>query len=193
MGIAAKSNPGRRSSAGFTMLELVTVMAIVGILMAIGVPSFRYVTTANRISAEVNGLLGDMQFARAEAIKEGWPVVVCVSANSTSATPTCSNTNTWHSGWIICSDKNNSGTCDAGDPVYRIQKAFTAANSTDTFVASANTSTLIFNREGFATGLAGPVTIALHSAPTVVSAYTRCLAITAVGTLNVQQVGGACT
>jgi type IV fimbrial biogenesis protein FimT len=192
MEIVAKSNAGRHSSAGFTMLELVTVMAIVGILMAIAIPSFRYVTTANRISAEVNGLLGDMQFARAEAIKEGWPIVVCASANSTVANPTCSNTNTWQSGWIICSDKNNSGSCDAGDPVYRIQKSFAATNSTDTFVASGNTSTLVFNREGFATGLAGTVTIALHSTPTV-AANTRCLAITAVGTLNVQQVGGTCT
>jgi type IV fimbrial biogenesis protein FimT len=194
MGIAAKSNPGGQCSAGFTMIELVTVIAIVGILMAIGVPSFRYVTTANRISAEVNGLLGDMQFARAEAIKEGWPVVVCASANSTSANPTCSNTNTWQSGWIICSDKNNSGTCDAGDPVFRIQKSFAATSSTDTFVASPNTSTLIFNREGFATGLAGTVTVKLHSAPAVVNAYTRCLQITAVGTLNVELVNqGNCT
>ena len=194
MGNATKFNPGRQSSSGFTMIELVVVIAIVGILMAIGVPSFRYVTTANRISAEVNGLLGDLQFARAEAIKEGWPVVVCVSANSTAANPTCSNANTWQSGWIICSDKNNSGSCDANDPVYRIQKAFTATSSTDTFVASGNTSALIFNREGFATGLPGTVTITLHSAPTVVTAFTRCLQISAVGTLNVELVGqGNCT
>ena len=162
--------------------------------MAIGVPSFKYVTTANRISAEVNGLLGDMQFARAEAIKEGRPVVVCVSANSTAAGPTCNNTNTWQNGWVICSDNNNSGNCDASDPMYRVQKAFTATSSTDTFVASGNRSALIFNREGFATGLPGTVTITLHSAPTVVTAFTRCLAITAVGTLNVQQAGtGNCT
>jgi type IV fimbrial biogenesis protein FimT len=193
MEMAAKSNTGRRCSAGFTMLELVTVMGIVGILMAIAIPSFKYVTTANRITAEVNGLLGDMQFARAEAVKEGWPVVVCASANSTSATPSCSNTNTWHSGWIICSDKNNSGTCDPTDPVYRIQKSFAATNSTDTFVASGNTSAVTFNREGFATGLAATVTVVLHSAPAV-SSYTRCLAITAVGTLSVQKaLVGACT
>jgi type IV fimbrial biogenesis protein FimT len=188
MGIAPKISPVGQSSSGFTMIELVTVIAIVGILMAIGVPSFRYVTTANRISSEVNGLLGDLQFARAEAIKEGHPVVVCVSTNFLS----CNNTNTWQSGWIICSDTNNDGTCDAGDPIYRVQKPFAVSNSTDTFVASANTSALVFNREGFATGLAGTVVIALHSAPTVVTAYTRCLQISAVGTLNVLQFGGVC-
>ncbi|MFI4866242.1 MAG: GspH/FimT family pseudopilin [Steroidobacterales bacterium] len=189
MGIAPKFSAVGQCSSGFTMIELVTVIAIVGILMAIGVPSFKYVTTANRISAEVNGLLGDMQFARAEAIKEGHTVVVCVSTNLT----TCNGTNTWQSGWIICSDANNDGTCDAGDPILRVQKPFAVSNSTDTFVASGGTSALLFNREGFAVGLAGAVTIALHSAPTVVTAYTRCLQISAVGTLNVLQVGGACT
>jgi type IV fimbrial biogenesis protein FimT len=188
MGIAPKFSAAGQSSRGFTMIELVTVIAIVGILMAIGVPSFKYVTTANRISSEVNGLLGDMQFARAEAIKEGHPVVVCVSTNFL----TCNNSNTWQSGWIICSDLNNDGTCDAGDPVYRVQKPFTVSNSTDTFVASGNTSTLVFNREGFATGLAATVVIALHNAAPVVPAYTRCLQISAVGTLNVLQVGGVC-
>jgi len=190
MEIAAKFIPGGQHSSGFTMIELVVVIAIVGILMAIGVPSFRYVTTANRISAEVNGLLGDMQFARAEAIKEGRPVVVCVSADFA----TCNNTNTWQSGWIICSDLNNSGNCDAGDPILRVQKSFASTNSTDTFVASGATSALIFNREGFAVGLPGTVTVILHSAPTAVTAYTRCLAISAVGTLNVQLAGtGNCT
>jgi type IV fimbrial biogenesis protein FimT len=190
MGIAVKANPGRQSSSGFTMIELVVVIAVVGILMAIGVPSFKYVTTANRISAEVNGLLGDMQFARAEAIKEGHPVVVCVSTDFL----TCNNTNTWQSGWIICSDANNDGTCDNNDPIFRVQKPFAVSNSTDTFVASGATSALIFNREGFATGLAGTVTVILHSAPTVVTAYTRCLQISAVGTLNVELAGqGNCT
>lgn len=195
MGIAAKSNPGiGQYSSGFTMIELAIVMVIVGILMAIAVPSFRYVTTANRITAEVNGLLGDMQFARAEAIKEGRPVVVCASANSTAAAPTCSNANTWHTGWIICSDLNNTGACDAGDPIFRVQKSFASNNSTDTFVATGATSAFVFNREGFATGLPGTITIKLHSAPTVVTSYTRCLAVSAVGTLNVQLAGaGNCT
>jgi type IV fimbrial biogenesis protein FimT len=185
MEIALKDHPGERRSSGFTMLELVLVMAIVGILIALGVPSFKYVTTANRIASEVNGLLGDMQFARAEAIKEGQTVVVCVSSNGTS----CTNS-PWNNGWIVCSDPANDGSCDGGEPIYRVQKPFT---STDTFVASGNTDVLTFNRDGFAVGLAGAVTIALHNAPVAVTAYTRCLAVSAVGTLLVESSGtGAC-
>src|ERR1700735_1178000 len=81
---------GRRASAGITLLEVLTVITIVSILMAIGVPSYQYVTSSNRISGEVNSLLGDLQYARAEAIKEGQTVSVCSSSNSTTTAPTCS-------------------------------------------------------------------------------------------------------
>ena len=54
--------------SGVTLIEMVVVMAIVGILIGVGVPSFRYVTNSNRMSSEVNNLLGDMQFARSEAL-----------------------------------------------------------------------------------------------------------------------------
>ena len=186
MRTASNARLNLRHSAGFTMIEVVVVMSIVAILLVIGVPSFKYMTTANRISSEVNGLIGDMQFARAEGIKEGHQVIVCATTDGA----TCNNSSTWQGGWVVCSDFNNDGTCDAGDPVFRVQKAFT---STDTFTASGNTSAVLFNREGFAIGLPGIVTITLHNS-TNVSSYTRCLAISAVGTLQVQTAGvGNCT
>ena len=59
-----------RKLAGVTLVELLTVMSIVAVLLGIAIPSYRYVTTSNRMSGEVNGLLGDLQFARVEAIRE---------------------------------------------------------------------------------------------------------------------------
>ena len=58
---------------GFTITELLVVMAIVAILLGIGVPSYRYITNSYRLSAEINSLSGDLQYARAEAVKEGQP------------------------------------------------------------------------------------------------------------------------
>ena len=185
MVIALQVHPHRRYSSGFTLLEFITVMAIVAILMAIGVPSFKYATTANRIAAEVNGLVGDLQYARAEAVKEGQTVIACASVNGTS----CSNANTWQTGWIVCSDPANDGACDFTP--LRVQTAFT---STDTLIASSNTSVLTFNREGFAVALPGIVTMTLHNAGTEITSYTRCVALSAVGILNVQSAGqGNCT
>lgn len=90
--------PARRA-AGFTLLELMLTVGIAAILLAIGVPSFRYVTTANRASSEINALLGDMQFARGEAIREGQAVSICPSNDGA----TCLVTTIWNSGWIVFS------------------------------------------------------------------------------------------
>jgi type IV fimbrial biogenesis protein FimT len=182
----------RKQILGFTLLEVLTVITIVAVLMAVGVPSYQYVTSANRISGEVNGLLGDMQYARSEAIKEGQTVTVCSSTNSTSTAPTCSASNAWQNGWIVFSDVNGSGAVDSpADTILRVGRAFPLG---DTFNANNNMQFVTFNREGFALNLKNPpITVTLHAAvPTVGS--TRCLQITIVGQLTTETAGtGACT
>jgi type IV fimbrial biogenesis protein FimT len=168
---------------GFTLFELLIVMLIVGIFAAIGIPSFKYVSNSNRMSSEVNSLLGDMQYARSEAVKEGQPITVCASSNATSATPTCSGSDTWHLGWIVFTDVNANQTVDAGEQTLRVQPAFT---STDTFVGGGSVSAVTFNREGYAAAyvipaaVALPVAITLHSTP-VNNQWTRCLALSFAG------------
>jgi type IV fimbrial biogenesis protein FimT len=175
----------KRDASGFTMIELIITMLIVAILLAIGVPSFKYVTASNRISTEVNALLGDMQFARSEAVKEGLPVTVCTSNNATSANPTCGGGNAWQGGWIVFLDSNDNQTVDPGEVVIRTQPAF---SSTDTFVPAAGNFTYItFNREGYATtNNVTIVTLELHDS-TNTSAWTRCLAITPVGMVTTEK------
>jgi len=180
----------RKWTSGFTLIELLTVITIAAILMALGVPSYKYVTNANRISGEVNALLGDLQYARSEAIKEGQTVTVCSSADPTAAAPTCAGSTAWQSGWIVFSDLNGNGAADPGDIILRAQRAFPVG---DTFNANNNMTTVTFNREGFALGLANTVTIALHAAVPD-NSTTRCLQITIVGQLTTQSVGtGVCT
>jgi type IV fimbrial biogenesis protein FimT len=99
-----------KNMSGFNLFELLIVMSIVAIMAMIGIPSFKYVTAANRVSSEVNSLLGDMQYARSEAVKEGLPVTVCASANPTATAPSCSGSNAWQTGWIVFSDPTNSQT-----------------------------------------------------------------------------------
>lgn len=170
------------------MIELVTVMSIVAILTMIGIPSYRYVTNTNRIASEDNGLLGDLQFARAEAIKEGQTVSVCVSSDGASCL--ANNTN-WQMGWIVFSDPNGNAAVDGGtDTVLRVQQPF---SGTDTFVASNNAAAISFNREGFATGLLNGTLITLHAAP-VDNSSTRCLSVSLVGLMAVQTYGNnGCT
>ena len=168
-------------SAGFTLIELMVTLMLAAILMAVGVPSYRYVTNSNRLSTEVNNLLGDMQYARSQAIKEGMAVTVCTSTNGTTCTAGSVN---WHQGWIVLDTGNGTNT------VQRMQPKFT--NPNDTFTSDNAVAAVTFNRDGFAAGLPstanGYVTITLHTVPNV-SQWTRCLEVGMVGVLTTERSG----
>lgn len=162
-------------------------MAIAAILIGIGAPSFRYITTSDRMSGEVNSLLGDMQYARAEAIKEGQTVSVCAAASSETS---CSGQDAWDTGWLVFS---GSGTQPASSAdILLVRGAF---NGGDSFQpADGTTSVVHFNREGFAPGVAaGAVTFQLHDSSDNAT-YTRCLYLTLMGVPTTQTDGqGQCT
>jgi type IV fimbrial biogenesis protein FimT len=170
--------------AGVTLVELLIVVILAAILMSIGIPSYRYVTTSNRMATEINSLLGDMQYARSEAVREGQYVTVCVAANTTPGSASCAatGTSTWQNGWIIFSDVNHDGTVDSTGAVLRIQNAF---SSSDTFVASPATSTVTFNRDGFASVGGGATRITLNDSGND-PIYGRCLDINQAGMMSTQ-------
>lgn len=171
---------------GLTLLEIVTAIAIIAILLAIAEPSYQYITNTNRVASEVNGLLGDLQFARAEAIKEGQTVSVCVSSDGASCLAASTS---WQNGWMVFSDPNNLGataTNNVGYTVLRVQKTFTG---TDTFTASNAVGAILFNREGFAPGMANGTLVSLHVANDTANKWTRCLSITLAGLTTVQIFG----
>ncbi|MEP6546517.1 MAG: GspH/FimT family pseudopilin [Gammaproteobacteria bacterium] len=172
---------GFARASGFTMIEMVMTIAIATIVMTLAIPSFRYVTNSNRIAGEINGLLGDLQLARAEAIKEGRPVTVCTSTDGT----TCAGSTAWQSGWIVFPDPANPGVHDNGEILLRVQKTF---SGTDTFVSSGITA-VTFNREGYASPIPNGTLITLHDS-TNTSSWTRCLSITFIGQMTTEQIGG---
>ena len=176
------------------MMELLVVITIVAILLGIAAPSYRYVTYSNRVSSEVNALLGDLQFARSEAIKEGQAVTVCPSTNQTQ----CANSSAWQSGWIVFSDVNNNQTVAAASNILRVKTGFTSTPQ-DTFTSDNGMTFVTFNREGFAAPFpvtaAGYVTFTLHTTPSG-SQWTRCLQIFTTGMMGTEQTTdpqGNCT
>lgn len=164
---------------GFTLTEMMVVTAIVAILLGIAIPSYKYLTTSYRMSAEINNLVGDLQFARGEALREGNAVTVCISSDGA----TCTGGANWGRGWIAFSDLNSSYAVDnANDRILKVQGPFTGLNP-DTF--NSPIAAVKFNREGFATTAAGFVATTLTlTESTNNNAYTRCLQLSPTGMLT---------
>lgn len=157
---------------GVTLIELLVVVSIIGVLLAWAVPSFTTMIQRNRIAAEINGFVGDLQFARAEAIKRGQPVTLC-PANSDATG--CANSASWNSGWLVFNDPNSNRTLDTGDVILRKQSKW---SSTDTFGGTQKFIT--FSRDGFAVGLTGSELITLKTNPEKADA-TRCVKLALTG------------
>lgn len=156
---------------GFTLIELMFTLLIAAILLAIGVPSYSYVTTTIRMSSELDALVGDIRYARSEALKEGANVAICASTDN----QTCSNSSNWQTGWIIYSAATTTIV------PLRVKQAFTGS---ETLATDGSQASILFNREGFPQGLGtAGVTFALHSA-TNDTKLTRCLLINIVGQLT---------
>ncbi len=167
--------------SGVTLFELLVVMMIVAILAGIGIPTYRYITTSSRMSGEMNALLGDLQYARSEAVREGEPVTVCV-AGSTTSPYSCAGTGatSWQDGWIVFSDLSDNQTIGGNDAVLRVQPAFTDG---DVFKSNQDVSSITFNREGFAYTGVSKVTITLTDSSGNVD-YTRCMYIAESGMMT---------
>lgn len=94
-------------SAGFSVIELMTVLTIAAILLAIGVPSFNALIRNQRMTTTVNDFFAAVNLTRSEAIQRGTRVDLVPAGDGTD----------WNKGWIILIDRNHNQTADAGEQI----------------------------------------------------------------------------
>lgn len=84
--------------AGFTLMEVAIVLAIIGVLATFALPSFQGITHRSQGTAAVNDLVSSFNFARNEAITRSRLVTVCKSNDLL----TCDTSATgWQQGWLV--------------------------------------------------------------------------------------------
>lgn len=107
-------------NSGFTLLELITTLAVFAIITSIGIPALQAFASTNRLAVHINSFVGAMAFTRSEAIKRNQYVVICKSDNQL----TCNKKTQWHAGWIIYEDINRNRKRDDEETLLRVQSRF---------------------------------------------------------------------
>jgi type IV fimbrial biogenesis protein FimT len=89
----------RHRPRGFTLVELITAVAVLAILVALAVPNFNDATLSARLNGFANSLVAAAQVARSEAIKRNSTIRLCASSGGA----TCDG-GEWKEGWIVVTD-----------------------------------------------------------------------------------------
>ena len=130
----------RRQARGFTLLEVMVVVAIIAVLAAIAAPSFTPLIERWRVRDAAEGLQSTLYFARSEGIKRGGNVIVMKAANDGSCTNATAATQ-WGCGWRVFYDINNNNAqdCDTTKTPNECDlQTFAAPNRVEINFASSN-------------------------------------------------------
>lgn len=118
----------KKQPAGFTLIDLVVSMAVIGIGLAITIPAMQNFTNANRKAEQINKLVRDMTYAKSESVNRGESF--CVRSTS--------NTAIWDGGWRVTDIAN----------VTTLRTSTTIAVTGQTIASSTGTTALCFSPAG---------------------------------------------
>jgi prepilin-type N-terminal cleavage/methylation domain-containing protein len=92
-----------KAKRGFTLLELMVTIAVLGVVVAMSIPSFNSLAEKWRVKGAAEYVYEQLMFARTEAVKRSRPIIVSFGAD---------NTATWALG---ITSRNEADACDPGE------------------------------------------------------------------------------
>ncbi len=118
----------KKQTNGFTLIELMIALVVIGIGLAITVPAMRNFTNANRKAEQINKLVSDITYTKSETVTQGKSF--CVKSNSGTAT--------WDGGWKIVDKATNT----------MIRTSTTTTVAGETMASTGGSTQLCFRPDG---------------------------------------------
>lgn len=126
---------------GFTIIELLTVVAVMSVLMMVAAPNFTEFQRNSALTSTTNTLVASLNAARSEAMKRGAYAMVV---------PADPGRSDWNQGWVVFVDKDLSMTLTGGDEVVMEQAAPPAyMQVAGSGTASGATPYVLYNGSGY--------------------------------------------
>lgn len=104
--VPARRHPDRIRQGGYSLVQLLIVMTVVGILASLGIAKLSGFLRQKTLKGEVQGLVGLMRQTRSVGLKKNVPVGVIFDRARAS--------------FRIFEDPNGNGTWQAGEPVREV-------------------------------------------------------------------------
>lgn len=147
----------KNKSAGFTIIEMMTVVTIVGLLLVVTLPAMNDFIVNARIRSAASDILAGVLFARSQAVAQNTNIYLVASASG------------WSGGWTV-------STSTTGTPVLRSQDPITGIA-----VTGPATTTITYQRTGRITSTANLKFSLGQSGGSTTNIYMRCVYVDVAG------------
>lgn len=160
IGSVSEQPAGGGGQRGFTLIEMLTAMAVAGIVGMFVVPALNVFAANAALRGTAYDLMAALTLARSEAVKHMDEVVVCHSTDPMADEPGCGGSDgDWSEGWIVFVSKDGDTDYDAGTDV--ILSSGGVSGKRTRVLANANAATHVEFRADGTLVSAGVVEIAI--------------------------------
>ncbi|MCY1281158.1 Chthon cassette protein D [compost metagenome] len=184
-GVRAPRLARSRPSSGFTLIELMVVIALIAITTSVAIPSFQRFLERARADAAAAEVAGLFSLARSEAIRRNVPVTICRATTATSTVCAQDAQADWGGRWIVFQDTDNDQVRAAGEEIIRMRDA---GNGGLSVLLAAPAQAIQVSARGF---LSADGALALRVAPSGSDERTLNICVSRAG--RVDQRTAACS